>query len=117
MTMSMAVLRVAIMAIVTSLLRVAPLLFLKKPIKNRWMQSFLYYVPYAVLMAMTGSLICFSEREAAAGIADLLLLQFSAGVEPIADCCNGSVGYSLGRQCNDYVRLVCRIRLRYLNTS
>ena len=33
-------------------LRVLPLVFCKKPIKNRFIQSFLFYIPYAVLTSM-----------------------------------------------------------------
>ncbi|NLL64856.1 MAG: AzlD domain-containing protein [Clostridiaceae bacterium] len=71
--MSMVVLRVAIMAIVTYLLRVAPFLLFKKPIKNRWMQSFLYYVPYAVLMAMTVPDMFLGAGSVAAGIAGFIV--------------------------------------------
>ena len=44
---------VAVMAIVTYLIRMIPLTFLRKKIQNRFVRSFLYYVPYAVLAAMT----------------------------------------------------------------
>lgn len=42
-----------IMAITTYLIRMLPIVCFKKEIKNIWVQSFLYYVPYAVLGAMT----------------------------------------------------------------
>ncbi len=41
-----------VMAGVTYLLRVLPLLFIKKKITNRFIVSFLYYVPYVVLTVM-----------------------------------------------------------------
>lgn len=41
------------MALVTYLVRVLPLLFIKKQIKSRFIRSFLYYVPYSVLTVMT----------------------------------------------------------------
>lgn len=44
---------VAIMAGTTYLIRVLPMVIFKKKIKNVFIQSFLYYVPYAVLAAMT----------------------------------------------------------------
>ncbi len=44
---------VLIMSFVTYAIRVAPFLFFKKKIKSRFIKSFLYYVPYAVLVAMT----------------------------------------------------------------
>ncbi len=37
---------------VTYLLRLLPMLFIRKKIKNRFIRSFLYYVPYAVLSVM-----------------------------------------------------------------
>lgn len=44
---------VAIMAIVTYLIRVLPLTLVRKPIKNVTIRSFLYYVPYVTLAVMT----------------------------------------------------------------
>ena len=41
------------MALTTYLLRALPLVFAKKPIKNKFVISFLYYLPYTVLTAMT----------------------------------------------------------------
>ena len=42
-----------VMAFATWCMRVIPSLVMRKPIGNRFAQSFLYYVPYAVLGAMT----------------------------------------------------------------
>lgn len=44
---------IAIMAIVSYLIRVLPLTLIRKPIKNRFLKSFLYYVPYVTLSVMT----------------------------------------------------------------
>ncbi len=46
---------ISILAIagVTYLIRVIPLLLLKKPIKNVFFRSFLYYAPYVTLAALT----------------------------------------------------------------
>lgn len=41
-----------IMAVITYLIRMLPLVFSKKEIKNQFVRSFLYYVPYACLAAM-----------------------------------------------------------------
>lgn len=41
------------MALVTYLIRLLPLVLFTKKITNRFVKSFLYYVPYAVLGAMT----------------------------------------------------------------
>ena len=43
----------AVMAGVTYLLRLLPMLFIRKPIKNRYVRSVLYYMPYAVLTVMS----------------------------------------------------------------
>ena len=43
----------AVMAGVTYLVHAIPLLLVKKPIKNKFLLSFLHYIPYAVLAAMT----------------------------------------------------------------
>ena len=44
---------ILVMAGVTYLIRVAPLVLFHKKIENRFVRSFLYYVPYACLTAMT----------------------------------------------------------------
>jgi branched-subunit amino acid transport protein len=41
------------MAGVTYLVRMVPLVLVNKPIKNKYILSFLYYVPYTVLSVMT----------------------------------------------------------------
>lgn len=41
------------MALVTYLIRMLPLVLVKKKIKNNFILSFLYYIPYAVLSVMT----------------------------------------------------------------
>lgn len=44
---------IAIMAAVSYLIRVLPLTLIRNPIKNRFLKSFLYYVPYVTLSVMT----------------------------------------------------------------
>lgn len=44
---------ILIMALVTYLIRVLPLVLIKGEIKNKFVRSFLYYVPYVTLSAMT----------------------------------------------------------------
>lgn len=44
---------VLVMAVVTYLIRMLPLAVFRKKITNRFVLSFLHYVPYAVLAAMT----------------------------------------------------------------
>lgn len=51
---------IAVMAGVTYLIRVLPFTFFRKKIKSRFFRSFLYYIPYAVLSAMTIPAIFYS---------------------------------------------------------
>lgn len=44
---------IAIMVIVTSLIRILPLTLIRKEIKNVTLRSFLYYIPYVTLAVMT----------------------------------------------------------------
>jgi branched-subunit amino acid transport protein len=44
---------ILIMAGVSFLIRVLPLTLIRKPIKNQFIKSFLYYVPYVTLSVMT----------------------------------------------------------------
>ncbi|MCI9148150.1 MAG: AzlD domain-containing protein [Hungatella sp.] len=44
---------IVVMAVTTYLIRVIPLAFLRKEIKNRTFRSFLTYVPYVTLAVMT----------------------------------------------------------------
>lgn len=70
---------VAVMAGVTYLTRMLPLVVFKRRIENRFFQSFLYYVPYAVLAAMTipeALHATASLLSALAGIAVALVLAF-----------------------------------------
>lgn len=64
---------------VTYLIRALPLVLVKKKIENRFVLSFLHYVPYAVLSVMTVPAIFYSTGElfsAAAGFAVALLLAY-----------------------------------------
>ena len=44
---------ILVMAVTTYLIRVLPLTLIRKPIKNKFIRSFLYYVPYVTLSVMT----------------------------------------------------------------
>ena len=46
-------LAILLMALVTYLIRVAPLVLIRREIKSRFIRSFLYYVPYVTLAVMT----------------------------------------------------------------
>ena len=58
--MNYVLIAVAVMAIVTYIPRFLPLTFMRRKIQNRFIKSFLYYVPYAVLAAMTLPSILYS---------------------------------------------------------
>lgn len=51
---------ITVMAVVTYLIRMIPFAFFRKKIKSRFFRSFLYYIPYAVLSAMTIPAIFYS---------------------------------------------------------
>ena len=76
---SRVVLSVVIMAGVTYLLRMLPGTIFRKKIENRFVRSFLAYVPYAVLAAMTIPDIFFATASlvsAALGLAAAILLSY-----------------------------------------
>lgn len=64
---------VLVMAGVTWLIRVIPLVLINKEIKNKFIKSFLYYVPYAALASMTFPAILFSTTQVVAAAAGLLV--------------------------------------------
>lgn len=59
---------VLLMALVTYLPRVLPLVVFRKEIKSNYVKSFLYYVPYAVLGALTFPDIFYSTGNFATAI-------------------------------------------------
>ncbi len=69
----------AVMAGVTYLVRMLPLVLVKKKIQNRFLLSFLYYIPYAVLSVMTIPAIFYAtdyRLSAVIGCAVALILSF-----------------------------------------
>lgn len=63
----------AILAGSTYLIRVIPFVLLKKKITNRYVRSFLHYIPYAVLAAMTLPAAIFATGNPVSGFAGLLI--------------------------------------------
>ena len=51
---------IAVMALTTYIVRLLPMTIFRKKITNRFVKSFLYYVPYACLAAMTFPAMLFS---------------------------------------------------------
>lgn len=64
---------IATMAITTYLIRVLPLTIFRKPIKSPFLRSFLHYVPYACLTAMTFPAILTGTYSMVSGAAALLV--------------------------------------------
>ena len=64
---------IAVMAVVTYLIRVLPLTLIRKKITNVTLRSFLYYVPYVTLAVMTFPAILSATDTPASGIAGFLV--------------------------------------------
>ncbi len=66
------------MASVTYLIRMLPLTIFKKKITNKYVKSFLYYVPYACLMAMTFPSVFYATGSMVSAILGVMLAIFLA---------------------------------------
>ena len=77
-----------VMAGVTYLVRMLPMVFIRKRITSRFIRSFLYYIPYTVLAVMTFPAIFYSTGSvisAAVGTAvGVLLAFFGRGLVTVA---------------------------------
>ena len=77
--------------IVSYLIRVLPLTLIRKPIKNRFIKSFLYYVPYITLAVMTFPAIIDATQSPIAGLIALVIgiaiSYFGLGLFPVACAC------------------------------
>lgn len=82
------VLCILVSASVTYLIRMIPMVFFRKKITNRWVRSFLYYVPYSVLAAMTFPAVFTSTGSLPGGIAGciaaVVLAYFKRGLLTVA---------------------------------
>lgn len=76
----------AVAAVVTYLLRVIPLLVLRKPLKNPYLVAILEYLPYALLSAMLFPGIFYSTVEGAC----------FPGVPPVSSVAGAVVALVLG---------------------
>ena len=81
---------IAVMALVTFLIRVLPLTLIRKKITNVTLRSFLYYVPYVTLSVMTFPAIIEATNSVWSGIAALvsgvLLAYFGVSLFGVAVC-------------------------------
>lgn len=60
------------MALTTYLIRALPLILLKKPIRSRFIKSFLHYIPTACLTAMTFPAILYATDNIISGAVGLV---------------------------------------------
>lgn len=67
-----AYLYILVMAFATWLMRVAASFIMKKPVESRFIQSFLYYVPYVTLAVMTFPAIVEATNSPVSGAAALI---------------------------------------------
>ena len=83
------------MAAVTFLIRALPLTLIRRPIRNRLVRSFLYYVPYVTLAVMTFPAILSATGSWISGflalLVGLVLSWLGAGLFPVALSCCGAV--------------------------
>jgi branched-subunit amino acid transport protein len=79
------------MILVTNGIRVLPITLIRKPIKNRFIRSFLYYVPYVTLAVMTFPAIMEATQSPIAGLVALVLgilaAFFGLGLLPVSIIC------------------------------
>jgi len=79
---------IVVAALVSFAVRVLPLTLIRKKITNRFVRSFLFYVPYVTLAVMTFPAIIEAAGTVAAGIAALavggVLAWLGAGLFPVA---------------------------------
>lgn len=76
---------------VSYLIRVLPLTLIRKPIKNRFIRSFLFYAPYVTLSVMTFPAIIEATQSTLSGLIALILgvvmAYFGLGLFPVSCAC------------------------------
>ncbi len=79
---------IAVMSIVTYLTRAIPIVLMKKQIQSKFIKSFLYYIPFAVLASMTFPAILYSTGSFYTGLVGLIvgviLAYFDRGLMTVA---------------------------------
>ena len=82
---------IAVMFLVSYAIRVLPLTLIQKQVKSRFLQSFLYYVPYVTLAVMTFPAIVEATQSPVAGLLALLagavLARFGGSLFQVAVAC------------------------------
>lgn len=86
---------ILLMAVTSFLIRALPLTLIRRPIKNRFLRSFLYYVPYVTLAVMTFPAILWAPSSPIVGgaalIAGILTAWCGKGLFPVALVSCGTV--------------------------
>lgn len=86
---------IAIMAGVSFLIRTLPLTLIRRPITNRFLRSFLFYVPYVTLAVMTFPAIMNATQSPIAGAAAMVIGIVAAwcglGLLPVSLVCCATV--------------------------
>ena len=76
---------------ITAIIRILPLLVLRRPIKNRFLRSFFHYVPYVTLAVMTFPAIVNATNSPLAGaialVAGILLAWIGANMITVSAAC------------------------------
>ncbi len=82
---------ILVMAAVSYTIRVLPLTLIRKPIRNRFIRSFLYYVPYVTLAVMTFPAMVQATQNPLAGalalVLGIVLAWFGLGLFGVAASC------------------------------
>lgn len=80
-----------VMAAVTYAIRVLPMTLIRRQIKSRFIQSFLYYVPYVTLAVMTFPAITEATQSPVAGalalVVGIVAAWCGAGLLPVSVLC------------------------------
>lgn len=91
-------------ALVTYLLRMVPMVFFRKKIKNRFLRSLLHYIPFAVLTAMTVPAVFYSSAYTVSATVGTLTAVI------LAYCKRGLVTVAAGASA---AVLLCELIIRY----
>ena len=82
---------ILVMALTLYAVRALPMTLIRKPIKSKFIRSFLYYVPYVTLAVMTVPAIIDDPQSPIAGVLALVVgvaaAWLGAGLMPVAVVC------------------------------
>lgn len=82
---------IAVMSAVTLSVKILPLTLIRRPINNRFIRSFLYYVPYVTLAVMTFPAIVQATDTPVAGavalVVGIIAAWFGASLFQVAAAC------------------------------